>query len=102
MSGSHHIPDSHQLVDKPFMKTLTRLSGPTLDRLRAANALPKAIRIGRSLRWRLRTGDPATGVLDWVEAGCPCLSDVPSPESQPSGPESQPSGMESQPSGMEG
>ena len=33
--------------------------------------MPRPVHIGRLVRWRLRTGDPKTGVLDWIEAGCP-------------------------------
>ena len=36
-----------------------------------AGEMPRPVHIGRLVRWRLRTGDPMTGVLDWIEAGCP-------------------------------
>lgn len=40
-------------------------------RMADRGAMPRPIRLGSLVRWRLRTGDPATGVLDWIEAGCP-------------------------------
>lgn len=33
--------------------------------------MPRPLHIGRLLRWRARTGNPMTGLHDWVDAGCP-------------------------------
>lgn len=40
-------------------------------RLADSGAMPRPVRMGSLVRWRGRTGDPMTGVHDWVEAGCP-------------------------------
>lgn len=37
----------------------------------AAGLMPRPVHVGRLVRFRLRTGDPKTSVLDWIEAGCP-------------------------------
>ncbi|MCH7729881.1 MAG: hypothetical protein IH991_25935 [Planctomycetes bacterium] len=33
--------------------------------------IPAPVKLGSLVRWRLRTGNPMTGVLDHIEAGCP-------------------------------
>ena len=43
----------------------------TVRRRSDCGDMPRPVHIGRLVRWRLRTGDPKTGVLDWIEAGCP-------------------------------
>ena len=40
-------------------------------RMADAGLMPRPVHVGRLVRFRLRTGDPKTGVLDWIEAGCP-------------------------------
>ena len=60
-----------RLIDIGELAKLTGLSKPTLWRHLDAGLIPDACRIGRAVRWQLRTGDPRTGVLDWLEAGCP-------------------------------
>lgn len=40
-------------------------------RLTDAGCMPGPVRLGRLLRWRDRTGDPVTGLRDWLAAGCP-------------------------------
>ena len=67
-----NVAEEHRLVDIDYLAELTGLSKPTLRRMNADQAaMPRGIRIGRrSIRWRLRTGEPKTGILDWIEAGC--------------------------------
>ena len=65
-----------QLIDIGQLAKFTLLSKPTLWRHEHAGMLPKSCRIGRAVRWRLQTGDPATGILDWIEAGCVLLRDA--------------------------
>lgn len=36
--------------------------------------MPQPIKVGRLVRWRLRTGDPRTGVYDHIAAGCPSVA----------------------------
>jgi len=40
-------------------------------RMADAGLMPRPVHVGRLVRFRWRTGDPKTGVLDWIEAGCP-------------------------------
>ena len=40
-------------------------------RMSDSGQMPRPVHVGRLVRWRLRTGNPMTGVLDWIEAGCP-------------------------------
>lgn len=45
-------------------------------RMADSGRMPRPVKLGSLVRWRLRTGDPMTGVLDWVEAGCPCCREA--------------------------
>ena len=40
-------------------------------RMSDGGQMPRPVHVGRLVGWRLRTGNPMTGVLDWIEAGCP-------------------------------
>ena len=40
-------------------------------RMADAGKIPRPVKLGSLVRWRLNTGDPITGVLDHIEAGCP-------------------------------
>ena len=40
-------------------------------RMADAGLMPRPVHCGRLVRFRWRTGDPKTGILDWIEAGCP-------------------------------
>jgi predicted DNA-binding transcriptional regulator AlpA len=60
-----------RLIDISELARLTGLSKPTLWRHHEAGLIPAGCKIGRAVRWRLGTGDPATGILDWLAAGCP-------------------------------
>ena len=43
----------------------------TIYRWADAGRIPRPIKINSAVRWRRRTGDPMTGVLDHIDAGCP-------------------------------
>lgn len=62
-----------RMVDIQHLSDVTGLSKPTLWRHHEAGLIPAGCKIGRAVRWRLRTGDPKTGLLDWLEAGCPTV-----------------------------
>lgn len=68
--------DAARMIDVAELSRLTGLSKPTLWRHHESGLIPAGCKIGRAVRWRLRTGDPATGVLDWLEAGCPPRGDA--------------------------
>lgn len=61
----------YRLIGIDELVRLTGLSKPTLWRHHATGLIPAGCRIGRSVRWRLRTGNSLTGILDWLDAGCP-------------------------------
>ena len=42
-------------------------------RLADSGRMPRPVKIGSLVRWLRRTGDPMTGVEDWLEAGCPLV-----------------------------
>lgn len=59
------------LGDVNAVATLCDCSPRHVYRLADRGAMPRPIRIGGLVRWRLRTGNPETGILDWLEAGAP-------------------------------
>lgn len=67
------VADEHRMVEIDWLADATGLSKPTLHRHHKAGLIPRGCKIARSVRWRLRTGDPKTGILDWLEAGCPSV-----------------------------
>lgn len=71
-----HSIDEARMIDVAELSRITGLSKPTLWRHHEAGLIPAGCKIGRAVRWRLRTGDPATGVLDWLEAGCPSRAEA--------------------------
>lgn len=54
-----------ELIDAARLAAMLSVSPRTLHRLRQKGHLPKPIRLGGSVRWRL--GD----VEQWILAGCP-------------------------------
>lgn len=64
-------PREAALIDAAEFARLLSVSKPTLWRLRDSGKLPLATALtAQILRWHLRTGNPSTGVLDWIENGC--------------------------------
>lgn len=55
------------LVSAQMLAKRLQLSVRTLWRLRSAGKLPKPVRLGGSVRWRV------TDINAWVDAGCPGL-----------------------------
>ena len=74
------------MTDIRGLVKLTRLSRASLWRHHEAGLIPAGCKIGRAVRWRLRTGDPSTGILDWLEAGCPPRTEA-RPSTQTEGPD---------------
>ena len=62
---------SSAVLDLGQLATLLSCSERHIRRLADEGALPQPVKVGSLQRWRLRTGDPNTGILDWLEAGCP-------------------------------
>jgi excisionase family DNA binding protein len=59
------------LLSVDELATMLNCSTRTARRLADAGAMPRPVKLGSLVRWRTQTGDPMTGILDWVEAGCP-------------------------------
>ena len=71
--ASASLDDQIRLIDVDELAQITGLSKPTLWRHHSAGLIPPAVRIGRSVRWRLAT------IEQWINAGCPphcgCVED---------------------------
>lgn len=63
--------NSLQLIGIDEVSRITGLSKATIWRHNDDGIMPEGLKIGRSVRWRLRTGNPKTGIADWIESGCP-------------------------------
>lgn len=64
------------MLDVRVLAALLMVSVPTVWRMRESQRLPEPIRLtAQTVRWRRRTGNPATGIEDWLEAGCPSCND---------------------------
>lgn len=51
--------------------TLLNCSTRTARRLADSGAMPRPVKVASLVRWRAETGDPMTGIQDWIAAGCP-------------------------------
>jgi predicted DNA-binding transcriptional regulator AlpA len=54
MSQQSSNSGPRELIGKPELATLLGISTRTLDRLRSKGEVPRAVKIGGSVRWRLR------------------------------------------------
>jgi hypothetical protein len=43
----------------------------TVRRMADSGQMPRPLKILSLCRWPARTGDPMTGILDWIDSGCP-------------------------------
>ena len=59
------------LGDVQVVSEICDCSTRHVNRMSDAGRMPAPVKLGALVRWRLRTGNPMTGVLDWIEAGCP-------------------------------
>ena len=50
---------------------LLRCSTRHVRRLSDSGKMPAPVRLGTLLRWRDQTGDPYSGIRDWLADGCP-------------------------------
>ena len=67
----HSLSDAVRLIDVDEVKKITGLSKPTIWRHHENGIMPPGLKIGRAVRWILRSGNSMTGILDWIEQGCP-------------------------------
>ena len=59
------------MADVLVIAELILCSSRHVRRMADAGVMPRPVHVGRLTRWPLRTGNPTTGVLDWIDAGCP-------------------------------
>lgn len=59
-----------RLIDVAEVAKLCNCSIRSVHRM-AGIQLPPAVKLRHLIRWPLRTGNPTTGILDWLENGCP-------------------------------
>lgn len=59
------------LLDVKAVAELCQCSTRTARRLSDSGAMPRPVKLGALVRWRAETGDPMTGIRDWLAAGCP-------------------------------
>jgi len=64
-------PPAKSLGDVNAVATIYDCSQRHVYRMADSGRIPRPIKLGALVRWRLRTGDPMTGVFDHIEAGCP-------------------------------
>lgn len=77
ISPTAHVGDitsNRGLLDVGACAELCACSTRHFYRLNDARRCPPSIKLGSLARWPARTGNPMTGVLDWIEAGCPDCS----------------------------
>jgi len=69
-------PERAALLDVGAVAALLDCSPQHVRRLADAQKMPRPLKLGALLRWRRATGDPMTGLQDWLAAGCPsCRKD---------------------------
>jgi predicted DNA-binding transcriptional regulator AlpA len=64
---------SAALLDVRAVAALLDCSTRHVYRLADAGHMPPPVRLGALVRWRRITGDPTTGIEDWIDAGCPTV-----------------------------
>lgn len=65
------VEAAKHLGDVNAVATIYDCSKRHVYRMADAGRIPRPVKLGSLVRWRLRTGDPMTGVYDHIEAGCP-------------------------------
>ena len=59
------------MLDVQAVSVLLSCSVRHVYRLCDSGRMPPPIKLGALVRWPRSTGDPTTGIVDWVGAGCP-------------------------------
>ena len=63
--------DTAALFDVVAVAALLSCSTRTVRRMADSGQMPRPVRISSLVRWRAESGDPMTGLRDWLAAGCP-------------------------------
>ncbi len=64
------VSDSVALLTVRQVAALLGCSVRHVYRLSDRGAMPRPVRLGNLVRWNRRTDDSATGIEDWIAAGC--------------------------------
>ena len=62
---------SAKLLDVQAVAEMLVCSARHVYRLSDSGRMPAPVKLGTLVRWRRSTGDPRTGLQDWIDAGCP-------------------------------
>ena len=57
--------EASQLIDIKSLALMLKVSEKTVRRWRDAGKIPRPVKLGRTLRWRLCL------IVAWIDAGCP-------------------------------
>jgi predicted DNA-binding transcriptional regulator AlpA len=64
------VAPAAQLLDVEAVAAMLGCSPRTVYRLSDSGRMPAPVKLNALVRWRKSTGDPTTGIEDWVIAGC--------------------------------
>ena len=68
--SSANVYESATLLTVRQVAALLGCSARHVYRLSDRGAMPRPVKLGNLVRWNRRTGDPATGIEDWIDSGC--------------------------------
>jgi excisionase family DNA binding protein len=75
--SSATVSESAALLKVQQVAELLGCSVRHIYRLADRGAMPRPVRLGDVLvRWNRRTGDPSTGIEDWIAGGCKSIRAV--------------------------
>jgi predicted DNA-binding transcriptional regulator AlpA len=69
-SGGECDTVTNSLLSVQQVAEILGVSSRTVRRLADRGTMPLPVKLNALIRWRSRTGDPATGIHDWITAGC--------------------------------
>jgi excisionase family DNA binding protein len=72
-SGGERDTVTNSLLDVQQVAEILGISTRTVRRLADRGVMPRPVKLGALLRWPAETGDPMTGIHDWITAGCPTI-----------------------------
>ena len=70
-SGGERDTVTNALLNIQQVAEVLGISARTVRRLADRGAMPRPVKLGALLRWPAETGDPMTGIHDWIASRCP-------------------------------